>query len=128
MIDSTLQLPLSAPQRDFWEAALAYPVPSTHIYAAEYFEIRGALDTDAFERALRQVIREAQTLHTTRIVLDGDTPVRVLGVLPSRARARPKSINATSPFSRNMTLGGFRSRCSRPAWWTTCSAAAICTT
>lgn len=78
MTHSTHQLPLSAPQRDFWEAALAYPVPSTHIYAAEYVEIRGALDTGAFERALRQVIREAQTLHTTRIVLQGDTPVRVL--------------------------------------------------
>ncbi|WP_433960858.1 condensation domain-containing protein [Burkholderia pyrrocinia] len=71
-------MPLSAPQPDFWEAALAYPVPSTHIYAAEYLEIRGALDTGAFERALRQVIREAQTLHTTHIVLHGDTPVRVL--------------------------------------------------
>ncbi|MGS0895735.1 condensation domain-containing protein [Burkholderia stagnalis] len=77
MTDSTQQLPLSAPQRDFWEAALAYPSPSTHVYAAEYLEIRGALDVGMLERALRQVIREAQTLHTVCIVAHRDVPVRV---------------------------------------------------
>ncbi|WP_175807983.1 condensation domain-containing protein [Burkholderia cenocepacia] len=111
MIDSTLQLPLSAPQRDFWEAALAYPVPSTHIYAAEYFEIRGALDTDAFERALRQVIREAQTLHTTRIVLDGDTPVRVLDAALADDWALERVDLAGTKDAHAVALAGMRAHC-----------------
>ncbi|KAF1027641.1 MAG: Dimodular nonribosomal peptide synthase [Burkholderia plantarii] len=65
-------------RRDFWEASIDGPVPLTRIYAAEYLEIRGALEIAPFEQALRQTIREAQTLHTVAIELDGDTPVRRL--------------------------------------------------
>jgi hypothetical protein len=78
MSGSIRKLPLSAPQLDFWEAAQAYAVPSTNIYAAEYLDIRGPLDQQRFERALRQVIDEAETLHTVRFAEAVDGPVRIV--------------------------------------------------
>jgi hypothetical protein len=78
MTGSIRKLPISAPQLDFWEAALAHAVPSTNIYAAEYIDIRGPLDRDDFERALRQVIGETETLHTVRFAQAVDGPVRIV--------------------------------------------------
>ncbi|WP_323117929.1 condensation domain-containing protein [Burkholderia alba] len=105
---SPLKLPLSAPQLDFWEAACGYAAPSTNIYAAEYIEIRGSLDRVLLERALRQGIREAQTLHTVRIVEVDGAPVRELDAALADAWTLEYADLAGEPDAHAVALADMR--------------------
>jgi hypothetical protein len=72
------RLPLSAAQRDFWDAANSARTPCTHVRLAEYIEIAGAVDPALLEYSVRALIREARSLHTVRLVAEADRIVRVL--------------------------------------------------
>src|ERR1700754_880940 len=57
-------LALTGAQRGIWFAQQLDPAsPAYNI--AEYLEINGTLDQELLERALRQVVAEAEALHTT---------------------------------------------------------------
>src|SRR5690349_6661234 len=63
-------IPLTAAQAGIWFAQQLDP--KNPIYnAAEYLEIRGAIDVDVFEQALRRLVREAEALRM-RVVEDGE--------------------------------------------------------
>ncbi|WP_107440867.1 non-ribosomal peptide synthetase [Streptomyces fodineus] len=63
-------IPLTAAQAGIWFAQQLDP--KNPIYnAAEYLEIRGAIDADVFEQALRRLVREAEALRM-RVVEDGE--------------------------------------------------------
>ena len=59
------QIPdLTSAQRGIWFAQQLNPTSPVY-NVADYLEIRGLLDQVLFERALRQVVAEAETLHVT---------------------------------------------------------------
>ncbi|MFI1762847.1 amino acid adenylation domain-containing protein [Streptomyces sp. NPDC020800] len=63
-------IPLTAAQAGIWFAQQLDP--KNPIYnAAEYLEIRGAVDTGIFEQALRRLVEEAEALRM-RVVEDGE--------------------------------------------------------
>ena len=67
-----LSHPLSAAQLGIWFAQqLDRASPLYNI--ADYLEIHGPIDRDLFERALRQVVAEAEALHA-RFVDSGSGP------------------------------------------------------
>ena len=78
-------LPLSTAQRDVWHAQLLEPNRSIYNIGG-YVAIDGAVDRAAFERALRQVIDEADSLHL--MVVD----------TPAGPRARVNRRHADIPF------------------------------
>jgi len=55
-------LPLSDAQRGIWFAHQIDPTRAAY-NIGEYIELRGPLDPSIFERALRQVVSESETLH-----------------------------------------------------------------
>ncbi|MGV9878666.1 amino acid adenylation domain-containing protein, partial [Streptomyces sp. NPDC003379] len=74
------ELPLTGAQSGVWFAQRVEPDLAI-FRASEYLEIHGAVDPELFERALRQVVEETDTLHT--VFLDtGDGPRQRIGVRP----------------------------------------------
>ncbi|TIS79565.1 MAG: hypothetical protein E5W94_04830, partial [Mesorhizobium sp.] len=71
-----LSLPLSAAQAEVWLAETLNP-GTTQYNIAEYLEIHGAVDAALFERALRQVVAEAEALNV-RFVDAGDGSRQIL--------------------------------------------------
>jgi nonribosomal peptide synthetase DhbF len=62
LVASTLRLPLSGAQSGIWYAQQLDP--SNPMYnTGEYVEIDGPVDQVTFEKALRQVVQEAESLH-----------------------------------------------------------------
>ncbi len=64
-------LPLTGAQAGIWFAQQLEPDSSVY-NVAEYLEIRGPLDRERFERALRQAIGEAECLHVRFDQVDGE--------------------------------------------------------
>ncbi|MEU5210162.1 amino acid adenylation domain-containing protein [Streptomyces sp. NPDC020742] len=65
-----IRLPASAAQREMWMAEQAAPdAPQQRI--GEYLDIRGPIDTAAFEAAMRRTIAEASPFHARFIAEDG---------------------------------------------------------
>ena len=64
-------LPLTGAQSGIWFAQQLEPDSSVY-NVAEYLEIRGPLDRERFERALRQAIGEAECLHVRFDQVDGE--------------------------------------------------------
>src|SRR5262245_44814904 len=70
-VDESLDLlPLSSAQLGVWFAQRLDP-QSPAFNISEYIEIRGPLDRAAFERALQDVLSEAQALRVTIVERDG---------------------------------------------------------
>ncbi len=74
-------LPLSAAQRGIWFAQQINP-SSSEYNIGEYIEIRGSIDPLLFERALRQVVAEAQTLRV-QITVSAGEPKQLIGPPPA---------------------------------------------
>ncbi|MEU3994115.1 amino acid adenylation domain-containing protein, partial [Streptomyces platensis] len=67
----TFRLPISTAQREIWIAhQIDSDLPTFRI--GEYLEIRGPIDTVLFERAIRQVVREAECLRVRFTDEDGE--------------------------------------------------------
>ncbi|MEV4441676.1 amino acid adenylation domain-containing protein, partial [Streptomyces sp. NPDC049577] len=89
-------LPLTGAQAGVWFAQQVEP-DSPIFRAAEYLEIHGSLDPALFERALRQVVTEADALHIRFLDTDegprqtvGPQPAWRLEVLDVSAEADPR--------------------------------------
>ncbi|MFD8803165.1 amino acid adenylation domain-containing protein, partial [Streptomyces atroolivaceus] len=74
------ELPLTGAQAGVWFAQRVDPDLAI-FRASEYLEIHGAVDPELFERALRQVADETDTLHITFLDTD-DGPRQRIGVRP----------------------------------------------
>ena len=76
LVASTMRHTLTGAQSGIWYAQQLDP--SNPMYnTGEYVEINGAIDPVTFEKALRKVIQEAETLHVL-FQEDGDGPWQVI--------------------------------------------------
>ncbi|WP_413752530.1 amino acid adenylation domain-containing protein [Streptomyces sp. R-74717] len=78
--DDARELPLTGAQAGVWFAQRVDPDLAI-FRASEYLEIHGAVDPELFERALRQVTDETDTLHIAFLDTD-DGPRQRIGVRP----------------------------------------------
>ena len=102
-------LPLTAAQCEVWLAQQLDPTsPAYNI--GEYIEIHGSLDIALFERALRQVIDEAEAL---QVQVTGEGTTQTLGTPPSWSL--PVFDLSAEPDARGTAEAWMRSDIARPA-------------
>jgi len=71
-------LSLTSAQLEFWKAAEEIDPPSTNSYAAEYVDIQGNINPQLFEKSLRQLIRDSETLRVIFIRDTNNEPKQIL--------------------------------------------------
>ncbi|MET7640137.1 amino acid adenylation domain-containing protein [Streptomyces sp. NPDC005438] len=101
---SIRSLPLTEAQRGLWSAQRVDPANPVYL-TAEYVELTGPLDPDAFCRALRRTVAETDGL-SARLVAEGDWARQELGAVPPAEptrldlRGRPEPRRAAEEWMR----------------------------
>ncbi|HSA48605.1 MAG TPA: AMP-binding protein, partial [Yinghuangia sp.] len=81
--DGTEAVLPTAAQREIWLAEQRSAEGNAAYRIGEYIDIRGAVDPEVFDAAVRQMIGEADALRV-RLVDNGDGPVQIVGPVPER--------------------------------------------